>query len=47
MGFGVWLAIESTIKEGLRSQLETLLDVQTAMLENWFKMQSSNEGPWQ
>jgi hypothetical protein len=42
LGFGVRRAIEATIKEGLRSQLQTLLDVQTAMLENWFKTQSSN-----
>lgn len=42
IGFGVRLAIESTIKASLHSQLQTLLDVQTAMLENWFKTQSSN-----
>jgi predicted Ser/Thr protein kinase len=37
-------AIETTMKENLRAQLQTLLDVETAMLENWFKTQSSNAG---
>jgi len=42
VGFGVRHAIESTMTENLRSELQTLLDVETAMLENWFKTQSSN-----
>lgn len=42
LAFGVRRAIETTMKESLRSQLQTLLDVETAMLENWFKTQSSN-----
>src|SRR5579872_2367261 len=37
LGFGVRVAIERTIKESLRSQLQALLDVETAMLENWYK----------
>ena len=41
LAFGVRRAIESTMKENLRSQLQALLDVDTAMLENWFKMQST------
>src|SRR5262245_51754909 len=41
LGFGVRRAIESTIKESLRSQMQALLNVETAMLENWFKTQSS------
>jgi serine/threonine protein kinase len=40
-GFGVRLAIEATIKDSLRSQMQALLDVQTATLENWFKTQAS------
>jgi serine/threonine protein kinase len=42
LAFGVRHAIESTMQENLRSELQTLLDVETAMLENWFKSQSSN-----
>jgi predicted Ser/Thr protein kinase len=41
LGFGTRRAIESTIKESLRSQMQALLNVETAMLENWFKTQSS------
>lgn len=41
LAFGVRLAIEATMRENLRSQLQTLLDVDTAMLENWAKSQSS------
>jgi predicted Ser/Thr protein kinase len=41
IGFAVRRAIESTIKESLRSQMQALLNVETAMLENWFKTQSS------
>ena len=42
LAFGVRRAIETTMTENLRSQLQTLLDVETAMVENWFKSQSSN-----
>lgn len=41
LAFGVRLAIEATMKDNLRSQLQTLLDVDTAMLETWAKSQSS------
>jgi serine/threonine protein kinase len=41
LGFGVRRAIEATIKESLRSQMQALLNVETAMLENWYKTQSS------
>jgi predicted Ser/Thr protein kinase len=41
LGFGVRQAIEATIKDSLRSQMQALLEVQTATLENWFKTQSS------
>ena len=36
VGLAVRHAIETTMKENLRSQLTTLLSVETAMLENWF-----------
>ncbi len=42
IGWGVRRAIETTMEEGLRSQLETLLNVETAMLETWYKVQKSN-----
>jgi predicted Ser/Thr protein kinase len=42
LAFAVRHAIETTMTENLRSQLQTLLDVETAMLDNWFKTQSSN-----
>lgn len=42
IGLFVRHAIESTMREGLQSQLETLLNVETAMLETWFKVQESN-----
>lgn len=42
VGFGVRSAIESTMKENLSSQLRTLLNVETAMLETWCEVQTSN-----
>ena len=42
LGFGVRIAVERTMKENLRSQIQTLLDVETAMLETWFRIQASN-----
>jgi len=42
VGFGIRLAIERTMKEGLRSQLDTLLRVERSMLETWLKLQESN-----
>lgn len=42
IGYGMRLAIESTMRENLRSQLQTLLDVETAMLETWIKVQTAN-----
>jgi hypothetical protein len=41
IAFGIRRAIEATMKENLQSQLESLLDVDTAMLDNWAKNQSS------
>jgi eukaryotic-like serine/threonine-protein kinase len=43
IGWGVRREIESTMKDGLRSELQTLLDVETAMLETWFRVQQSND----
>jgi serine/threonine protein kinase len=42
IGWKVHHAIESTTKEGLRSELQTLLDVETAMLKTWLAAQESN-----
>lgn len=42
IGFAVRSAIESTMKSNLSSQLQTLLNVETAMLETWFDVQASN-----
>jgi serine/threonine protein kinase len=42
IGLFVRRAIETTMRENLRSQLETLVNIDTAMLETWFKVQKSN-----
>jgi eukaryotic-like serine/threonine-protein kinase len=42
LAFGVRRAIESTMKSNLRSQLQTLLSVESAMLESWARVQTSN-----
>jgi hypothetical protein len=42
IGYFVRDAIERTMREGLRSELETLLNVDTAMLETWFAVQEAN-----
>jgi serine/threonine protein kinase len=42
IGFGIRVAIERTMKESLRSQLQTLLNVERSMLETWLKVQESN-----
>jgi len=44
LGFAVRGTIERTMKHNLRSQLETLLNVEVAMLQTWFKVQESNAG---
>ncbi len=41
IGYGVSSAIRNTIRGNLSSSLQTLLDVETAMLETWFKVQES------
>ena len=40
-GWAVRGAIESTMRENLRSQLQTLLNVEVAMLQTWFRVQES------
>lgn len=42
IGFGIRVAIERTMEANLRSQLETLLNVERSMLETWLKVQESN-----
>ena len=42
IGFGVRSAVESTMKRSLTSELNTLLSVETAMLETWLQVQASN-----
>ncbi len=42
LGYGVRSAIEHTMRENLKSQLQTLLDVETAMINKWYANQSSN-----
>jgi serine/threonine protein kinase len=42
LAFGVRRAIEATMKANLQSQLQTLLKVETEMLQTWIAVQSSN-----
>ncbi|MDB5387110.1 MAG: serine/threonine kinase, partial [Planctomycetaceae bacterium] len=42
VGYGVRSAIESTMKENLKSQLQTLLNVEVGMLQSWWHVQTSN-----
>lgn len=42
LAYGVRRAIEATMKANLESQLQTLLNVETEMLQTWFNVQSSN-----
>lgn len=41
-GYFVRSAIERTMKDNLQSQLQTLLGVETSMLQTWFKVQEAN-----
>jgi tRNA A-37 threonylcarbamoyl transferase component Bud32 len=45
-GFFLRRAIESTMKESLRGHMQTLLDVETAMLDTWFKHQATVTELW-
>src|SRR4051812_17170278 len=42
IGFIVRHQIETTMREGLESQLQTLVDLEKAMLNTWYKSQQSN-----
>lgn len=42
LAYSVRRAIESTMKANLKSQLQTLLTVETEMLKTWYAVQSSN-----
>jgi tRNA A-37 threonylcarbamoyl transferase component Bud32 len=42
IGFIVRREIETTMRDGLQSQLQTVLDLETAMLNTWYKVQQSN-----
>ena len=42
IGFTVQRAIETTMKENLSSQLQTLLNTEVAMLDTWIRVQMSN-----
>lgn len=42
IGYAMKSAIESTIQDSLRSQLQTLLSVERSMLETWLKVQQAN-----
>lgn len=41
LGFGLRTAIERTMHDNLHSQLQTVLDLETAMLQNWFARQEA------
>jgi serine/threonine protein kinase len=42
VGLFVRNAIETTMKDALRSQISTMLEVESAMLETWFNVQENN-----
>src|SRR4029079_18453624 len=42
VAFGVRVAIERTMKASLKSEMETLVNLQRSMLENWLQIQQSN-----
>lgn len=44
VGYSVHSAVQSTMKDSLKSELETLLSVETEMLKNWYSVQISQAG---
>jgi len=42
IGFAVRRAIETTMREDLKSQLQTVVDLEAAMLNTWYQVQKSN-----
>ena len=42
IGLFVRRAIETTMREGLESELQTVVDLEAAMLKTWYQVQRSN-----
>ncbi len=42
IGFFVRGAIETTMRDDLKSQLQTVVDLEAAMLNTWYRVQQSN-----
>ena len=42
IGFFVRRAIETTMREGVESELQTVVDLEAAMLNTWYHVQRSN-----
>src|SRR5687768_3133294 len=42
IGLFVRQAIETTMRNGLKSQLQTVVDLEAAMLKSWYQVQRSN-----
>jgi hypothetical protein len=42
IGLFVRRSIETTMREGLESQLQTVVDLEASMLNNWYQVQKSN-----
>src|SRR5687768_8001533 len=42
IGLFVRRAIETTMRDGLRSELQTVVDLEAAMLNTWYNVQKSN-----
>src|SRR3954469_13690530 len=42
IGLVVRQAIEKTMRDGLKSQLQTVVDLEAAMLNTWYRVQRSN-----
>ncbi len=46
IGFGVSRSIHHTMEQNLRTQLETLLNVERSMLQQWLSVQEANARRW-
>ena len=42
IGFFVRRSIENTMRDGLKSQLQTIVDLEASMLDTWYHVQASN-----
>ena len=47
IGFIVRVEIESTMRDGLQSQLQTVVDLEAAMLNTWYKSKNRMPSHWQ